>query len=55
MTYAAIGSERGWTDNERSLFKEAGFAWCSMGIRVLRTETAATVAMSLILQSMGLL
>lgn len=55
MTYAAIGSERGWTDNERSLFKEAGFASCSMGIRVLRTETAATVAMSLILQSIGLL
>ncbi|MBO4705147.1 MAG: 16S rRNA (uracil(1498)-N(3))-methyltransferase [Spirochaetaceae bacterium] len=55
MTYAAIGSERGWTDNERSLFAEAGFASCSMGIRVLRTETAATVAMSLILQSMGLL
>ena len=55
MTYAAIGSERGWTDNERSLFAEAGFASCSMGIRVLRTETAATVAMSLILQSIGLL
>ena len=55
MAYAAIGSERGWTDNERSLFAEHGFASCSMGTRVLRTETATTVAMSIILQSMNLL
>lgn len=55
MVYAAIGSERGWTDRERALFAENGFASCSMGCRVLRTETAATVAMSLILQSLGVL
>ena len=55
MVYAAIGSERGWTDRERDLFAENGFASCSMGCRVLRTETAATVAMSLILQSLGVL
>ena len=55
MVYASIGSERGWTDNERSLFNDYAFASCSMGTRVLRTETAATVAMSLILQSMELL
>ena len=55
MVYAAIGSERGWTDRERTLFAENGFASCSMGCRVLRTETAATVAMSLILQSLGVL
>ena len=55
MVYAAIGSERGWTDKERSLFTDYGFASCSMGVRVLRTETATTVALSLILQSMGLL
>ena len=55
MIYASIGSERGWTDNERSLFKNNGFASCSMGSRVLRTETAVTVALSLILQSMNVL
>jgi len=55
MIYASIGSERGWTDNERSLFTENGFSSCSMGPRVLRTETAVTVALSLILQSMGIL
>lgn len=53
--YASIGSERGWTDNERNQFKTAGFASCSMGSRVLRTETAATVATTIILQSMEVL
>lgn len=53
--YASIGSERGWTDNERDQFKRAGFASCSMGSRVLRTETAATVAATIILQSMEVL
>lgn len=53
--YASIGSERGWTDNERNQFKTAGFASCSMGSRVLRTETAATVAATIILQSMEVL
>lgn len=52
---AAIGSERGWTDKERDLLQNAGFSLCSMGCRVLRTETAATVAASLILDSMGFL
>ena len=53
--YAAIGSERGWTDNERKLFKKHDFSACLMGNRVLRTETAATVAVSLILQAMEVL
>ncbi len=54
MVYAAIGSERGWTDHERDLFRTEGYALCSMGNRVLRTETAATVATTLILQAMEL-
>ena len=53
--YAAIGSERGWTDNERELFEKEGFASCSMGERVLRTETATTVATTLIMQSLEIL
>lgn len=52
---AAIGSERGWTDNERSLFKQAGFTLCGMGERVLRTETAATAAAAIILNALGVL
>lgn len=52
---AAIGSERGWTNSERQLFKQKGFELLSMGKRILRTETASTVAASLILDSMGVL
>jgi len=52
---AAIGSERGWTDRERDYLQQQGFTLCSMGNRVLRTETAVTVASSIILDSMGVL
>lgn len=52
---AAIGSERGWTAKERNLFRERGFTLCSMGERVLRTETAATTAVAIILSNMEIL
>lgn len=52
---AAIGSERGWTDKERKLLEDAGFIRCGMGSRIMRTETAATVAGAIILNSMGVL
>lgn len=52
---AAIGSERGWTDKERKLLEESGFIRCGMGSRIMRTETAATVAGAIILNSMGVL
>ena len=52
---AAIGSERGWTDKERDLLSEKGFKICSMGSRVMRTETAATVSASIILSKLGFL
>lgn len=52
---AAIGSERGWSDKERDLLELNGFTLCSMGKRILRTETAVTVASSIILDFMGVL
>ena len=52
---AAIGSERGWTDKERKLMEDAGFIRCGMGERIMRTETAVTVAGAIILNSMGVL
>ena len=55
ITIAAIGSERGWTDKERKMLEEAGFSRCGMGKRIMRTETAATVAASVILAERGLL
>lgn len=52
---AAIGSERGWSDKERGVLESAEFTRCGMGVRILRTETAATAAASLILDSLGYL
>lgn len=52
---AAIGSERGWTSNERKILKDFNFTLCSMGSRVMRTETAATVSASIILSNLGFL
>ena len=52
---AAIGSERGWTDRERDFLVENGFVLCGMGERILRTETAATVAGSIILAQLGII
>lgn len=45
---AAIGSERGWTNNERTLLEQNSFIRCGMGPRIMRTETAATVSASII-------
>ena len=52
---AAIGSERGWSDNERGLLENHGFMRLGMGNRIMRTETAATVSASIILSQMGVL
>ena len=52
---AAIGSERGWTDKERRFLEESGFVRCSMGNRIMRTETAATVAGAIILNELDYL
>ena len=41
----AIGSERGWTDREVAVLAGAGFSACSLGRRILRTETAAAVSL----------
>jgi len=40
----AIGSERGWSERELQLLGRHGFERVGLGPRVLRTETAATVA-----------
>ncbi len=51
----AIGSERGWSMRERKLFKKHKFIFASLGSRVLRTETASTAGITLMLARMGLL
>lgn len=42
----AIGSERGWDDAERDILRENGFAFAHLGPRVLRVETAVSVALA---------
>jgi RsmE family RNA methyltransferase len=49
----AIGSERGWTARERVLFADSGFETCSLGSRILRTETATTAALAIALAKTG--
>ncbi len=49
----AIGTERGWTASELRQFQECGFVRCSLGDRILKTETAAVVAVSLVLAGLG--
>ena len=42
----AVGSERGWTEAERATLRQAGFAFAHLGGRVLRVETAVSVALA---------
>lgn len=49
----AIGSERGWSSNERDLLRSAKFTLCHLGERVLRTETAAVTAAAVALTKTG--
>lgn len=51
----AIGSERGWTEQEAALLQHHGFTICSMGTRILKTETATVAAVSIILSKLILL
>ena len=43
----AIGSERGWTQDERAIFSDAQFTFAHLGQRPLRTETATIAAISI--------
>ena len=40
----ALGGERGWSENERQLFKTNNFEILNLGNRILRTETAVVAA-----------
>ena len=45
----AVGPERGWSDSERRILQESGYTFYSLGERILRTETACSVALGIIL------
>jgi len=44
----AIGPEGGWTPEEETLFTTEGWTPVSLGPRVLRAETAAIAAVSIV-------
>lgn len=48
-----VGPEGGWTEGELKETLSAGFSPCSLGGRVLRTETAAIVACALLMYEWG--
>ena len=50
---ALIGPEGGWSVDELEALKDSGFRAVTLGPRVLRTETAALVALTLIQHAMG--
>lgn len=50
----AIGSERGWTPEERALLRQQGFRLAHLGERVLRTETAVIAAIAIVKARLGL-
>lgn len=52
---AAIGPERGFSAKERDFFINNGFSVHSIGTRILRTETAASVVSALTLSCMNYL
>lgn len=50
---ALIGPEGGWSDDELETLNDCGCKAVTLGPRVLRTETAAVVAITLIQHAMG--
>ena len=41
----AVGSERGWSGGERTIFRESGWTLAHLGPHVLRVETACTACL----------
>lgn len=50
----ALGPERGWTSNEREIFRKNGWKLAHMGAHVLRAETACVAAVSAAASQLGL-
>jgi len=48
----AVGPEGGWTESESKLFREAGWIPASVGSNILRAETAAIAALSVVISEL---
>ena len=55
QTVLAVGGERGWSAAEREMLRAHGFQFHHLGPRVLRTETACTVALAMVRAKRGLM
>lgn len=51
----AVGPERGWSERERVLLAGSGYLSAGLGDRILRTETACSAGLSLLLGRLELL
>jgi len=51
----AVGSERGWSDRERQVLRDAGYGVVHLGSRILRVETAVVAALALAKARAGLI
>jgi 16S rRNA (uracil1498-N3)-methyltransferase len=49
----AIGPEGGWTDEERDAALKGGFHEASLGMLILRTETAVIAALAALTYALG--
>ena len=49
----AIGPEGGWTDEEVALLEEYGFSRYSLGLRILRTDTATVALLAQLMKEFG--
>jgi 16S rRNA (uracil1498-N3)-methyltransferase len=50
---ALVGPEGGWSENEMALFRERQYRVVTLGPRILRTETAAVVALAVLQHALG--
>lgn len=50
----ALGSERGWSECERTAYAESNWQFAHLGPRVLRLETAVVAAISIVSDRLGL-
>ena len=49
----AVGPEGGWTEDELTLFQQAGWVSASLGATILRAETAAIAATAIAVSELG--
>jgi 16S rRNA (uracil1498-N3)-methyltransferase len=49
----AVGPEGGWSESEQEMAHAAGWASVTLGSRILRAETAAIVAVTLLQSRLG--